>query len=251
MDKLINNSENKLIPPIYMKTDLEEFWPEDRVFYILASNGLFLCRNQKFFISCIPANNWPSALEEQETFLKVGYPKLPRRLLELAVGFFDVIYSIYRAEAAVLLLWDRIKKRYRLITPPQRSTVFQSWSGKEFPINVKYELPINLAENLYVIGDLHCHCEAGAYSSMTDKNDESYRAGLHIVVGRIHQEPPEFHIESVVDGERFKIMPESILEGYNHRRKGIPHEWINQVEIETVQSNQGYTYQSHNEDKEE
>jgi hypothetical protein len=248
MDKSKNNSAKGLIPPVYMKTDLEEFWPEDRIFYILGSNGLFLCRNQEFFMSCIPANNWPSALAQQETFVKISYPKLPRRLLELAVGFFDVIYKIYRAEATVLLLWDRTKERYRLIVPKQRSTVFESWKGEVFPLNVKYTVPIDLSDNVYVIGDVHCHCEAGAYSSITDQSDESYRAGLHIVVGRINKEPPEFHIESVVDGERFKIMPECILEGYNRRRRGIPQEWVIKVEIEKRHGNQGYTYHSHSGD---
>jgi hypothetical protein len=238
------NSQKKFIPPVYIKTEYDEFWSEDGVFYILGSNGLFLCRNQKFFTSCVPANNWPCALGKQESFLKISYPLLPRRLLELAVGFFDAIYNIYRAEATMLLLWDETRQKYKLLVPNQKSIVFENWKGRIFPLSVQYEIPVNLKE--YIIGDLHCHCEANAFSSMTDQNDETHRAGLHIVVGQIDKEPPEFHIECVVDRVRFEIMPENILEGYRKRRKGVPLQWVEKVEIIKRKSCQIYTYKNHN-----
>ena len=51
--------------------------------------------------------------------------------------------------------------------------------------------------NLTLFGDIHSHVDEPAYASGTDKWDERYRAGLHIVVGRLGQEPPELHIEAV------------------------------------------------------
>ncbi len=51
--------------------------------YVLASNGLFLCRIHEFMTTCVPAPDWPSGLADQRTFMKYRYPKIPRRLLEL------------------------------------------------------------------------------------------------------------------------------------------------------------------------
>lgn len=236
MDDLKKNVNKSVIAPIYIKTSSEECWPEDSFFYILGSNGLFLCRNQEFFSSSIPMEGGPSVLQEQEAFLKILYPQLPRRLLEIAVGFFTVIYGIYGAEAAMLLIWNKTRRRYKLLVPEQRSIVFENLEGRIFPLSVHYELPNDIQADEYVIGDIHSHCNASAFSSLTDQNDEKHRTGLHIVVGRIKKEPPEFHIEAVIDGVRFNVKPEIILEGYKRRRKGIREEWVKKVQIETRKS---------------
>lgn len=236
MDELTKNLSKNFITPIYIKTDSEEHWPQDSFFYILGSNGLFLCRNQEFFSSSIPVEGGPNVLAQQETFLKIFYPRLPRRLLEIAVGFFAVIYNVYRAEAAMLLIWNKTKQRYQLRVPMQRSVVFESCSGRICPLSVRYELPNDLQADEYIIGDIHSHCDAEAFSSLADQNDEKHRTGLHIVVGKIRVEPPEFHIEAVTDGIRFKVSPELIFEGYRHRRKGIRTEWVKKVQIETRKS---------------
>ena len=234
-------SGKKPITPIFIKTDSKPVWPQDQIFYLLAGNGLFRCRNTEFFTSCVKAEQWPNSLTEQKQFVKIGYPYLPRRLLELIVGFFSVVYDIHRAEAAVIILWDRSKQRYRLLVPPQTSKVLVNLNGMTYPLNVQYETPVSLPANTFIIGDAHSHCDESAYASLTDQNDETYRTGIHIVVGRINQDPPEFHIEAVVDGARFHINDESLLEGYKKRRMKIPNIWINQVKIKTFGNCQDYS----------
>ena len=78
-----------------------------------------------------------------------------------------------------------------------------------------------------------------AYSSQTDKHDEKNRPGLHIVVGRIQSEPPEFHIEVIVDGMRFKVEQNMVLEDYRKRAK-VSNEYLNQIDIENVNAIRGY-----------
>ena len=84
-----------------------------------------------------------------------------------------------------------------------------------------------------MIGDVHSHVDEPAFSSATDVRDERHRPGLHIVVGRISHEPPDFHIEATVDGMRFHVThPELVLEGYERRRiAAVPPTWIDQVEV--------------------
>jgi hypothetical protein len=211
------------------------------VFYILAENGLFRCRNTEFFTSCVKAEHGPNSLAQQAPFLRIRYPHLPRHLLESIVGFFSAVYRMHKAEAAVLILWDRLRRRYRLLVPKQESRVFVTSKQDTCPLNVHYETPVKLPANTYIIGDAHSHCDEPAYASWTDRHDETYRTGLHIVVGRIDQEPPEFHVEAVVDGARFRVKRDAFFEGYNRRRRKVPDEWLSMVQIETVAGSHGYS----------
>jgi proteasome lid subunit RPN8/RPN11 len=221
-----------LVTPIHIKAGDDMPWPSDQpVFYTLAANGLFVCRNHEFFRSCAPAPDWPSELAEQEAFLQLRYPKVPRRLFELIVGFFDRIGTEHGAEAAVLLAWDRIKKRIHPIVPPQRATVSRSWRGNCYPIGLHYEVP-PLPAGWVLIGDVHSHVDDPAYASGTDERDEKYRAGLHIVVGRISREPPDLHVAAVVDRARFKVAPDLVIEDYQKRCTRVPRSWIEKVSVE-------------------
>ena len=55
--------------------------------------------------------------------------------------------------------------------------------------------------------------------------------GMHVVVGRIFGEPPEFHCEFVVDGARFPVGLSEVVERYERRRDDVPPQWIDRVEV--------------------
>lgn len=219
-----------LITPIYVKTHSDMPWPEEeQAFYLLSQDGLFLCRNSRFFQSCVPAGSGPGELAGQDAFLDFQYPKIPQPLMEFAVGFFEQIKQRYGSEAALLLAWDYRTKQVRLLVPRQRCTVYHSYYGT-YPIGVHYELPAELPEDSFIFGDIHSHVDGSAYASATDKEDEHHRPGLHIVVGRIGEEPPEFHIEATVDGMRFEVDQDHVLEGYR-RRTAVSEKYLDQLEI--------------------
>ncbi|MFI5379396.1 MAG: hypothetical protein ACHRHE_08865 [Tepidisphaerales bacterium] len=229
-------SSNKLLTPIYHNHG-ETGFPQDPAFYMLGSNGLFYCRNTEFFSSCVPARGWPLELSAQRTFMKLRYPKMDRRQFELVIGFFSRVFDQHRSEAAIIPVWDRRQQRIRLVVPPQEATVTRGYSGKCYPNDVHYEIP-GLPPHQFPLGDIHSHGDGAAYASWMDKSDETFRAGLHIVVGRIDRDPPDVHIEAVVDGHRFAVAPESVIEGYQRRRLGVPKEWMDQVtvKVETYSS---------------
>lgn len=67
-----------LLTPIYLKLDDAMPWPEqERAFYVLSRDGLFLCRNTPFFRSCVPMGEFPSELAGQAPFMKLSYPRIP------------------------------------------------------------------------------------------------------------------------------------------------------------------------------
>jgi hypothetical protein len=235
-------SPNNLLTPILLKTSDDMPWPEEEnVFHLVTSNGLYLCRNHPFFTSSVPVDRWPPELASHSPFLRLRYPRLPQRVFERIVGFFAVIGETFGAEAAVLLAWDPARRSIEVVVPEQRSLVSSGWSGRCYPLSVEYDMP-PLPQGWMWIGDAHAHADEPAYASAQDTTDEKHRPGLHIVVGRIFSEPPEFHLEVTVDGMRFRVKRlETVVEGYDRRRVSeVPSEWIERVEVRRWTSEHGY-----------
>lgn len=222
-----------LLTPVHIKMYAGMPWPEDRVFYLLTGSGLFVCRNYPFFRSCTPAKDWPSELAFHEPSFEPRFPIIGRKLMQEIVGFFDEVTALHRAEAAVLLGWDAAARKVEPIVPPQVATVERTASGHVYPVGLHYELPEALPESVTLFGDIHSHGLCRAYASWVDKDDEAHRTGLHIVVGRIDEEPPEFHVEAVADGTRFALRRDQAFEGYKERSRQFPAEWLDQVTVET------------------
>jgi hypothetical protein len=219
--------------PVLVKHGPGFSWPEDeRLFYMVASGGLYVCRNHEFFRSCVRAGRGPGQLEEQKAFLTPRFPRIPQAIFEQSVGFFSDIADRHGSEAAALLLWDRVEQCVRLHVPEQTASVSRYSDGYVSPIGVHYTPPTDLPTDWIPFGDIHCHVGYSAYASATDKDDELHSAGLHIVVGRIHDEPPDLHVEAVVDGQRHRIDPRQVIEGYRERRVPAPESWIDRVRVE-------------------
>jgi hypothetical protein len=217
--------------PLYLKTDEHMPRPADAEFYWLTRDGAFLCRNHPFFVSDVPTRRPIKALAAHESRCVIRYPKVRASTLEFLVGFFDRVYRLHQSEAVVLLLWDLEGQRYRLLVPEQEATVWQSWGGGRSPIDVAYKVPAVLPPRHLLVGDVHCHGNMAAYASGTDREDERYRDGVHAIVGRIDDEPPEFHLELAIDGHRFRLQQDQLFEGYGRRRNFVPRKWLEQVRV--------------------
>ena len=213
--KLISN----ISTPVYLKTDKHMEWPKDKLFYILSSDGLFLCRNHEWVQSAVPAKRGPGELEPQEEFASVNYPKIPKFLMEKAVGFFRRIEKDKHWESALILVYDRQKGQVDLVCPEQKAS----------DVSVQYDIP-KLPQHLALIGDIHSHCNFSPEASYTDENDETNRPGLHIVAGYIDKDP-KFYCVAVVDGERFVIKNHNtVFEGYQSSEPdSAPKEWLDKV----------------------
>ena len=218
----------RLVTPILVKSEKDDPWPEgERLFYLLARDGLYLCRQHEFFRSCVKVEGGPSELLAHREIFEPRFPTIPRSLIERAVGFHTQIAELHGSESAALFAWDPREQRVKLVVPYQTATM----SGYRYPIGVHYHPPTTLPEDWVIFGDIHCHVSYAAYASHTDVEDEFHSAGLHIVVGRIWNDPPEFHVEAVVDGQRFRLDLDEISGGYASRRMKVPSQWISRVDI--------------------
>ncbi len=241
------SASDNLLTPIHLKIGDDFEWPKtERTFYLLTRDGLFLCRNHPFFRSSVRVDHWPTELKGHSPSLRLRYPKLPRRMMERVVGFFSIIGHHHGSEAAVLLAWNQSTESVEIIVPEQLGIVCPASTGdgsfgNAYPIKLYYEIP-PLPSHLLLIGDIHSHVDAAAYASGTDKADEEFRPGLHIVVGRIQHEPPEFHCEVTVDGTRFRVHDlDMVLTGYEQRREDeVPKEWLEKVTVKPWSASKGY-----------
>ena len=205
--------------PIYLKTGEMKDWPMHKVFYLLTRDGLFLCRNHEWFKSCVLAKRGPGELAEHQESLRHSYPSIPRVLLEKAVGFFSRVHEQNQCESALILAWNRLTNQMELYCPEQEVSLG----------SVHYKVP-NLPHHMALIGDLHSHGSMSPEPSLTDKEDEMGRAGLHIVVGGIQNEPPQFYCAIVADGQRSTAKIEDLIEDYQARDAGsVPQEWLDKV----------------------
>lgn len=208
--------------------------PDDPVFYWITGSGNFLCRNHEMFSADVAVERHPRSLSPHESLCRLNLPKLSRAALEFIVGFFGTIFEIHRSEAIVLLFWDPARERYRLCVPPQKATVWQNLDGSRWPVDVVYQVPPDWTKRYRIIGDIHSHGNHGAYASLTDRDDEKYRDGVHVVFGDIQLEPPSFSGDFSVDGCRFPLKFGDIFRGYGRRRRMIPRTWLESVAVEIL-----------------
>ncbi|MHC4514568.1 MAG: hypothetical protein ACYS5W_12800 [Planctomycetota bacterium] len=221
-----------MITPIYIQESADEPWPQDSAFYLVSGSGLFLCRNHEMFRSCTPVRTGPSELPPQQSFLEPSYPKVPQVLMEQLVGFFDAMASRHCCEAGAYLVYDETEKAVTVRVPPQVSTVREGWSDAFYPVGLDYENLDPLLPQQLILGTVHSHVYGAAYSSGIDVHDEVDKPGVHIVVGKLDKEPADFHAEAVVDGSRFRLELQSVIENYQQRRDDFPAEWIEKVTVE-------------------
>jgi hypothetical protein len=220
---------------IYIKTDEAMSIPEDEeCYYLLTRSGLFIGRNTPLMRSLAPARQCPAELAAQKPFLTMRCPRVPAGLVATIESFFKTIAYSHGAEAGVLLVLDETRNEIRPLVPRQRSSVGIGYSGRPYPIRLQYDTPPMAHTRLRIIGDVHSHVFDAAYASSVDVYDEDHRAGLHLVAGRLDRDPTEWHAEYVVDGTRFPLAPESVMELDAHpvAPPRVPRRWLRRVRIE-------------------
>lgn len=225
------NRDQRPVTPIYIKADEQMPWPSDPVFYLLSADNLYLCRNHRFFRSCVPAPRWPTELAAHGPSLRIRYPRIPQRQFETVCGFFEHAWWHHGSEAIALLACDGTGSRIEVLIPEQVASVSNSSGGAVHAIGVKYRVPRDLPEEMSIYCSLHSHADMPPYCSAVDQADDRRLPGLHIVVGNLHREPPQLHAEMVIDHQRFTVAADHVIEGYARRRADFPPHWLRRLRV--------------------
>lgn len=212
-----------MIPPILVKeTDLPA--PTGApAFFLLASNGVFLVKEMDLYRACVEVKGVPGLLPHQES-IQLKIPRLPRALVETCIGFFSTLYRRYQSEGVLLLFFSHTNG-FHVEAPTQ--SVYRWASGRPCR-RVDYENPPTPA-GYSRLGTWHSHANLPAYHSHQDHLDEAGEDGLHVVVGAIDRGDPSFSFSFVVNGRRFFLREEDVIEGYDHPILPPPGKWMEQV----------------------
>jgi hypothetical protein len=210
--------------PVYVKNaDLADL--SDRIYYLVASDGVFLVKKNELFRSVTQAR--PIAgLESQTASIELFFPKIPRGILEAIYGLFSFVYRRWDGEAIAFLYYSPQVGEFLVDVPPQRLFRFRSKGGWETEGRVEYgSLP--RPEGFLKVGDAHSHGRQPAFFSSTDDHDDR-EDGLRIVMGSLHRNVPDIRVSFVTGGYRFGLELAEVLEDFS-APLSPPAEWTSRV----------------------
>jgi hypothetical protein len=201
-----------------------------RIHYVVASNGIFQVRELPTHRSVTRVSNAIPGLPEQTESIELHTPRLPRRLLEDTLAFFNEVYERYGGEAIVVPFYDPRARTFQMGVPPQRISAYVDYYGKRWAgSHLDYE-GVELPKGHVRFGTIHSHGDLLAYASHTDCQDERFEDGLHVVFGSFKSAELSCSASFVAGGTRFVLEPQEVLEPCGVPDRGPPEGWMDQVE---------------------
>lgn len=186
--------------------------------FVVARDGVYLRKRTLLGTSQTRAERVAHLPAERES-VDYALPPVPRDVVERAVGFFRAVYRAHRTEAAALLLWR--DGSFDLAVPAQRVSA----------ISVKFKVADgDLPPGARLVGTMHSHGGFGAYASSTDEDDDAGLDGLHVVVGDLDRRRTGYAAAVVVDGARFRLPLNRLLEHPRHLVEP-PGDWLAKVKV--------------------
>ena len=181
--------------------DGEKPLPKDDVCYIIAKDGIYLKKKLGVMESIAPVKEI-SILKSIQATAKMNIKKIPAVEFGRVYEFFRRVYEAHQSEAVVLLFYDEINKKYRIVPPHQKVTA----AGAEYDRGI-------VMEGYTMVGTIHSHANFSAFHSGTDVADEQGFDGLHITIGHVASDNPSITACIVANGHRVVIQPEEYASG--------------------------------------
>jgi hypothetical protein len=208
--------------------------PETPVVYVLASNGLFMVRRTDLFTACVPVSGGVPGLLAQQPFLHHALPRIPRRLLERAVGFFRTVHTRWQGEAILIMFYapasEGRPERFAFVAPPQSIEGRFEKGRFRADLRLDYETCERPGPEFRKLGTFHSHGDAGPAHSAIDLHDELYETGLHLTAGYVDSSRPEFAAALVVNRTRFALPVADVLPTFKNVRRP-PDAWLAKVAV--------------------
>jgi len=209
----------------------DEDVPGDEFCYVLGANGLHERLSNDVYEGIVPSSNCPQ-LSRQPRVVRSRLPRVSAETVELIVGFFKQVWREFRSEAIVLLYYSPNEETYMILVPHQEVDVWEKDNYGWFHVDLKYETPNTPCELLQrgyrLVGSVHSHGSFWAGHSSVDNKDEAHRNGLHITIGRVNHEEPEFSCSFMVQKTRQILKTDDVIDGYEKPRQPRTH-WIKRV----------------------
>ncbi len=193
-----------------LHTELPELKP-GQFRYVLGRDGLHVERATPMYTSSVKVDGPVPFLAEHPQQCRLNCGPIPSNMLRQMVGFFQAAYHMHGGEAALVLLYFPATGKFAWHCPKQTIRMYSSWGKFRADDSVEYDNPLSLPAGAVQFGDAHSHI-GPPIPSIMDQNDEAHLDGLHIIVGNISSRFPRWHIDFCIDGHRFSVPTDMILE---------------------------------------
>lgn len=203
--------------PVYVYEEGMDL-PKKDTYFVVASNGIYLHKDTGLFEGFVKVDQISCIADlPVDTLATTSLPKIPHALVMKIRRFFAQVFEKHHAEACVLLYYNEADGCYFVVAPEQQVSHVAVIYRKE-PLSVLFGEEFRWAEfACRSVGTIHSHCDFGAFHSGTDDADESTFDGLHLTFGHVNRASGMSVSASIVlNGQRTKIDPLSILEGVTH-----------------------------------
>lgn len=212
-----------MIIPVYLKQKGFKGAVDSPFYFLVANKGVFLVKDTDLYRACVEVKGVPDLLSQEES-IQLKIPKIPKTVVETGMGFFKAIFQRHRSEGMLLLFFSPTEG-FRLEAP--RQTIYNSWYGGSYP-SVEYENPPTPV-GFTRLGTWHSHAAYSASHSREDHQDEVGEDGLHVVVGNLDLPIPSFSFSFMINGRRFLLKKEDVIEGYDQPIFPAPWSWLENV----------------------
>lgn len=201
--------------PVYLKDQYYRADKADAYHYLFAANGTFLVKKNVAFSAVIRVDpHTELELHDQDEMIEWKLPKIPFAPVQQAINFFRSVRRNPGTEALLRIYFCPTDSTFHVVVPEQ---VASGGSVSELGA-------ANEPEGCYLVCTMHSH-PCGAFHSDTDQQSEASLDGMHITVGNLEEPIPDFDVEIVAKGRRFKKNPEEVMD-YEFK---VPSEWLAQV----------------------
>jgi hypothetical protein len=199
---------------------------------VVAQEGVYLERRNEMFSSTTTYQGPLLGLESHRRRCVLHCGKIPAPMIRDMLGFFWTAQEVHGGEAALVLLYHPQKRRFRWYCPKQTVEIFLSCGRWRAVDSIRFENPLQLPDGFVRFGDAHSHPHISKGSpSYADVEDEVHNDGLHIIVSDL-VDGPSYHIDFVVDGQRFRVAPEIILaDTLSPPYPPPPKSWLRRVRL--------------------
>lgn len=200
------DEDRKILPSAKAQLVKPSELPDKGTFYVLTADGLQIHQDTKIIKAMTPIDSIPGLASFQQT-AKLRLPKLPPLILLRAWKFFRKVWDEYKAEAEVMLLWNKDEQVYDLWCPKQ------SVSGGGVHYEMSEEMAQVTQQGWQWVGTIHSHCDFSAYHSGVDVADERDEDGIHITIGHVNLDACSLASTIKVGTKRWEVAPENVSVG--------------------------------------
>jgi hypothetical protein len=215
--------------PIFRKDAQFDAGAVPSTYYLITGDGLFLLRRTELYSASVPVDQ-VAGLQPHRPELTLHIPRLPRRLMERALGFFRAVWDKWQGEAIVIMFYAPSTRRFAFRAPPQRITGRFIYGKFYADMRLDYGSCERPGPEFVKLGTFHSHGNGGAGHSSIDVHDELYESGLHLTAGYVNTSLPEITAAFVVSGTRFTVRLSDILPVMLQVRSA-PRQWLERVTV--------------------